>query len=71
MTPVLGATLHVGDVIIDPVDGCTTHVIDRFEEYPGRCIGGHLRRAHGDHWDATISDKHTYQLDHRAMPAAV
>lgn len=70
MTPVLGETLHVGDCIVDPIDGCTVHRIDTIGEYPGRCVGGHLRRAHGDHWDATISDKHTYQLADAALPAA-
>jgi hypothetical protein len=70
VTPVLGETLHVGDCIVDPIDGCTTHVINRFEEYPGRCVGGHLRRAHGQRWDATISDKHTYKLADAALPAA-
>jgi hypothetical protein len=71
MTPVLGAALHVGDVIVDPVDGCTVHEIIALDEYPGRCCGDHLRRAHGYHWNATIADSHTYQLDERAgLPAA-
>jgi hypothetical protein len=71
VTRVLGETLHVGDVIVDPVDGCTVHEITALDEYPGRCCGDHLRRAHGDHWDATIADHHLYLLDERAeLPAA-
>jgi hypothetical protein len=70
VTPALGATLHVGDVIVDPVDGATVHEITGLTEYPGRCCGDHMRRAHGEHWHATVADSHTYQLDHRAMPAA-
>lgn len=46
---------------VPAVDGCTAHHIDRLEEYPGRGFGDHLRRAHGDHWDATIADHHLYR----------
>ncbi|GAA2623951.1 hypothetical protein GCM10010399_64120 [Dactylosporangium fulvum] len=70
MTRVEGATLHVGDSIVDPVDGVTIHRIDSLTEYPGRCCGDHLRRAHGDHWDATIADSHLYQLVRAAQPVA-
>jgi hypothetical protein len=66
VTPVLGVTLHAGDVIVDPVDGVTIHEITAIGEYPGRCCGDHMRRAHGDHWDATIADHHMYQLTHAA-----
>jgi hypothetical protein len=59
---VQGEFLHLGDTIVDPVDGCTVHVIAALVEYPGRGLGDHLRRAHGDHWDATIADHHLYQL---------
>lgn len=62
MTPVFGETLHAGDTIVDPVDGVTVHRIDALDEYPGRGFGDHLRRAHGDHWNATIADHHLYQL---------
>lgn len=61
---VQGEHLHVGDTIIDPVDGCTVHVIKRLEEYPGRGFGDHLRRARGardDTWGATIADHHLYR----------
>ncbi|MER7280562.1 hypothetical protein ABT369_39595 [Dactylosporangium sp. NPDC000244] len=72
MTRVLGSALHVGDRIVDPVDGCTVHEILALDEYPGLWRGGHLRRAHGDHWGATIADSHTYQLDdvRAEMPVA-
>ncbi len=59
---VQGEFLHVGDTIVDPVDGCTVHQITALDEYPGQSRGGHLRRAHGDHWDATIADSHLYSL---------
>jgi hypothetical protein len=62
VTSVEGATLHVGDTIVDPVDGCTLHLIESLTEYPGRGYGDHLRRAHGDHWNATIADTHMYSL---------
>ncbi len=58
---VQGEFLHAGDTIVDPVDGCTIHLIETLVEYPGQSRGGHLRRAHGDHWDATIADKHLYR----------
>lgn len=64
MTRVEGSTLHVGDTIVDPVDGCTLHLIESLTEYPGRGVGDHLRRAHGGHWGATIADHHLYQLAH-------
>lgn len=70
MTPIFGATLHVGDVIVDPVDGCTVHEITALNEYPGLWRGDHLRRAHGKDWHATVADHHTYQLDHRAISVA-
>lgn len=62
MTTVLGEALHVGDTIVDPVDGVTAHKILSLVEYPGRCCGDHLRRAHGDGWHATLADRHLYQL---------
>lgn len=58
---VQGEFLHVGDSIVDPVDGCTVHEITTLVEYPGLGAGDHLRRAHGDHWDATIADHHLYR----------
>ncbi|GAA2347494.1 hypothetical protein [Dactylosporangium salmoneum] len=62
MTRVLGAALHVGDRIVDPVDGCTVHEITALVEYPGGWRGDHLRRAHGDDWHATVADHHLYDL---------
>lgn len=59
---VQGEFLHPGDTIVDPVDGCTVHLIETLTEYPGRGYGDHLRRAHGDHWNATIADHHLYSL---------
>lgn len=61
-TAVDGSDLHVGDTILDPVDGRTVHVITELNEYRGRFCGDHARRAHdGTGWGATICDHHRYQ----------
>lgn len=61
-----GADLHVGDTIIDPVDGATVHLIADLTEHPDY-RGDHARRAHetvdwraDGGWGATILDHHTY-----------
>ena len=60
-TVVAGEDLHVGDTILDPVDGRTQHLITDLAEH-WHFIGDHARRAHdGTGWGATICDHHTYQ----------
>jgi hypothetical protein len=58
---VQGEHLHVGDTIVDPVDGCTVRHIEHLDGYPGAYWGDGLRRAHGAGWGVTIVDHHLYR----------